>query len=116
MQSKLCPALLIVVALFSAAARLPVSPCLVTGTPGPKPCAHGCCANMACCRTSQQRTGPASQPLAKAAPAQQMVATLAVTVATSPASPCLSEARFVLPPQERAHSAPQLAVLCTFLI
>src|SRR3954447_6716194 len=69
----------VVAALLFATVRLPAAPCFVTNTPGPKACEPGCCKNKSCCETSHQRTGPASQPLAKAGIDQQTFATVYVT-------------------------------------
>ena len=116
MRSKVTVALCMVAALVSAASRLPAAPCLVTNSPGPKACAAECCANKACCRTSQQRTGPPVQPLVKSAGEQQATTAFAVTVSAPLHIPFRCESQIVLPAERSAHSPPRRTLLCTFLI
>jgi hypothetical protein len=108
--------LAIVAALFSASVRLPAAPCMVTNTPGPKACQPGCCANKACCATSQERTGPPIQPLAKSGLDQQNFAALPATTAPLLKLPSSSESKIVSHAEPAAHSPPRLPLLCTFLI
>jgi len=105
-----------VIALFTATIRLPASPCIITNTASEKPCASSCCANKACCATTHQRTGPAAQPLAKAASDQQNIATISVSIPIPLAIQATANSSNYSGVEFACVSTPQLALLCTFLI
>ena len=109
-------AAILLVALFTTAARLPSSPCAVASAPIGKACRPGCCANKACCAESQKNHSLPSQPLIKDTANHELTAIAAPTVAipnfsiqSSEALPCSQATHF-------ARSAPAPALLCTFLI
>jgi hypothetical protein len=113
---KLTISCAMVATLFCASVRLPAAPCIVTNTPGPKACEPGCCKNKTCCETSHERTGPASQPLAKAGLDQQTLVPLAVLVSTPSLLSLPNEKQVVCYAEPTAHSPPLLPLLCTLLI
>jgi hypothetical protein len=105
-----------VIALFTAAVRLPTTPCIITNTADAKACSPGSCANKTCCATSHKRTALPTQPLAKATADQQSIATLSPAVTIPLAIQAIAEARYYLQIESEAVSPPRLALLCTFLI
>jgi hypothetical protein len=106
----------IVATLFCASVRLPAAPCIVTNTPGPKACEPGCCKNKKCCETSHERTGPASQPLAKAGLDQQNLVPLALPISAPSLLSLPNEKQVASYAEPTTHSPPRLPLLCTFLI
>lgn len=116
MLGRLAISLVATAGLFCGAVRLPAAPCLITNTAGPKACAPGCCKNKSCCDTSNQRTGPISQPIAKAGLDQQDVAPVPTTLPVAAPISGLNESQFISYAEPRAHSPPLLPLLCTFLI
>jgi hypothetical protein len=104
-------------ALFMAPVGFAARSCILTNAPSQKACQPSCCANKTCCATSPKNTAPPSQPLAKADSSQQLSATFVATAAL-PFSSCeagTEQFRLHLTSLS-AHSPPQLALLCTFLI
>ena len=106
----------ILVALFTATVRLPAAPCIIDNTASEKPCMRGCCANKACCTTTHQRTGPAAQPLAKAASDQQNITTVSVSIPIPLAIQATANSPVYSSVEVAFTSVPRLALLCTFLI
>ena len=116
MLTKIGIAFALTAALAAAPLRGSVRSCIIYDAPLQKSCKMDCCANKKCCATSPKKTAPASQPLAKTDAAQQLP--LSLPVASVGILPARSEHKHVrvghlIAP---AHSPPQLAVLCTFLI
>jgi hypothetical protein len=104
-------------ALIVGAVRLPAQSCPVSSSPIGKSCRMGCCANKCCCVESQKNHNLPSIPLVKDTGAHHEL------VAVTP--PTLTTGAVQSPPKEIspssmamnvATSAPQRAVLCTFLI
>ena len=117
MLSKIPVSVAVGLALFSATVRLPAVPCIVTNTPSQKACQPGCCANKACCDTSQERTGLPVQPLAKVGADQQNISAITATVAVAvviPAAP--TELHLFSSVEDTAHSPAPLALFCIRLI
>jgi hypothetical protein len=107
----------VAVALVGAPMGSIARSCILVNAPSQKACEPGCCANKTCCATSPKNTAPAPQPLAKADSGQQLSATCFAPVAL-PYPNCeagTQQFRFRVTALS-AHSPPQLALLCTFLI
>jgi hypothetical protein len=107
----------VAVALVAAPVGSAARSCILVNAPSQKACQPSCCANKTCCATSSKNTAPASQPLAKTDAGQQLSATCSAT-ATLPLASCdAGTEQFRLHTTSlSAHSPPQLALLCTFLI
>jgi hypothetical protein len=117
MLGKIGTSVVLATALFLGAVRLPAVPCILSNAPTEKACTAGCCKNKSCCETSQRRTGPPVQPLAKAASDQQNIATFALTVPVVAVCDQAAAELFVFPTAEcSAHSPPPLALICIRLI
>jgi hypothetical protein len=117
MLSRIMISVAVAVALVAAPMGSAARSCILVNAPSQKACQPGCCANKTCCATSPKNTAPASQPLAKADSAQQLSATCFAPVALPYPNCEVGSEQFrphiaSLP----AHSPPQLALLCTFLI
>jgi len=114
MVRRLSIALIVMLAVFTAAVRLPVQACALDMPAAQKaPCTDDCCATMKSCVLSQHDQTPAvastdAQPSVSfiAQPIQSLLVQTTVNLPT----PDLSRAG-ILP-----DSPPRLAVLCTFLI
>jgi hypothetical protein len=106
----------IVVGLFTATVRLPAAPCIIDNTASDKPCVPGCCANRTCCTTTHQRTGPAAQPLAKAASDQQNITTISASIPIPLSIQATVNSSVYSSVEAAFTSVPRLALLCTFLI
>ena len=106
----------LVIALFTATVRLPAATCIITNTTSEKPCAPGSCANKTCCATSHQRTGSATQPLAKATSDQQNVATIGASISIPLAVQPTAKSSGYSSIEPAFVSVRRLALLCTFLI
>jgi hypothetical protein len=105
------------VALVAAPVASTARSCILVNAPSQKACQPSCCANKTCCATSSKNTAPASQPLAKADSGQQLNATYFVTATLPFSSSEAGAEQFRLHVTSlSAHSPPQLALLCTFLI
>ena len=117
MIGRIAIALGLVVALTTAPFHVSARTCIVSDAPIQKACKPGCCANKACCATSEKNTAPISKPLANGVLASELNATCVATI-TAVVPGYVSLDRQL--PLSRAHSgalvSPQLAVLCTFLI
>jgi hypothetical protein len=117
MLSKITVSVAVGLALFSAAVRLPASPCMITNTPSEKTCQPGCCANKACCETSHERTGPPVQPVAKSGADQQNISALPPMVAVALVTPTATTDSHIFSSAERfAHSPTPFALICIRLI
>jgi hypothetical protein len=116
MFGKITVSLAVGLALFAVTVRLPAAPCIVANTPSSEACQPGCCANKACCATSQERTGPPVQPLAKSSPDQQNVATITATIVFASPVQVATEPRNLLGAERMAHSPPLLSLTCIRLI
>jgi hypothetical protein len=117
MLSRIAIALALVIALMAAPFHVSARTCIVSDAPIQTACKPGCCANKACCATSQKNTGPISKALANGVLGSELNATCVATIiAVVPGFVSLDRQL----PLSRAHSgalvSPQLAVLCTFLI
>ena len=117
MLNRIMISLAVAVALVATPVGAVARSCILVNAASPKACQPSCCANKTCCATSSKNTAPASQPLAKTDSAQQLSATCSAT-ATLPSANCATGTeQFRLHVTSLwAHSAPQLALLCTFLI
>jgi hypothetical protein len=106
-----------VLAVFAAAPLGISAPsCILSNVRSEKACQPGSCANKACCATSSKHTGTDPQPLAKTdLPSQLDLAGTGTTVTTAPSEATLDR-QFSVPRTPSCALAPQLAVLCTFLI
>jgi len=104
-------------ALFSASVRLPAATCILSNTSSPKACQMGCCANKACCKTAQERTGLPVQPLAKADAAQQNISAIPATIAMT-LVPFVATTRLPVfsSANGMARSPSPLALICIRLI
>jgi len=103
-------------AIVLAPVSLSARPCILVNASSEKACQPACCANKACCETSQKNTAPAAQPLAKSSVDQQvnLISPLSVTIATlhqdSTESLNFSSAEWT------AHSPAPLTLICIRLI
>jgi len=106
-----------VLAVFAAAPLGISAPsCILSNVRSEKACQPGSCANKACCATSSKHTGTDPQPLAKTdLPSQPDLAGTVATVAIARSEATLDR-QFFVPRAPSCALAPQLAVLCTFLI
>lgn len=116
MITKISASIALGVVLFTATVRLQETPCLITNTPGPEACEPSCCANMTCCVTSDERTGPAAQPLAKAPSGQQNIALIATQNSVTLPVEVAKEPELFSREKSGAHSPPTLALTCIRLI
>jgi hypothetical protein len=117
MLSRIMISVAVAVALVGAPMGSIARSCILVNAPSQKACQPGCCANKTCCATSPKNTAPASQPLAKADSGQQLSATCFATAALPFSSCDAGTQQFrVHAASLSAHSPPQLALLCTFLI
>jgi hypothetical protein len=107
----------VAVALVAAPIGSAARSCMLVNAPSQKACQPSCCANKTCCATSPKNTAAPSQPLAKADSAQQLSVICFVPVALpfSSYEAGAEQFRFHVTSLS-AHSPPQLALLCTFLI
>jgi len=115
MLSRITISLALAAALVAAPIRVSARSCILSNASGEKACHPGCCANNACCAASSKNTAPVSQPLAKGDSAQfnaVFAATLVTPAPVASVDPQISSVSATA----FAHSAPQLAALCTFLI
>lgn len=116
MLGKIGTSMVVATALFIGAVRLPAVPCILSNAPSEKACAPGCCKNKSCCETSQQRTGPPVQPLAKTGTDQQNIATVAPIVPVAVFDQATAELFVFSSAEGRAHSQPPFALICIRLI
>jgi hypothetical protein len=116
MLGKIATSLILAAALFLGAVRLPAAPCLLSNAPTEKKCTMGCCKYKSCCDTSDQRTGPPVQPLAKASPNQQNIASLPAIVAPVISRDIADELFAFSIAEHTAHSPAPLALICIRLI
>jgi hypothetical protein len=116
MPARISISVMLATGIFLSAVRLPAAPCILSNAPSEKACTMGCCKNKSCCETSQQRTGPPAQALAKAGCDQQNIATFAPTLPVAVFAQVATE--FVAFPgvECRTHSPPPLALICIRLI
>jgi len=117
MAGRIALSLLFAMAIVLAPARLSARPCVLINAPSEKACQPVCCANKTCCATSPKNTAPVAQPLAKSGFGPELNATgmplfTAINPHFAPAPPHFAGCNAV----PYAHSPPQLAALCTFLI
>jgi hypothetical protein len=117
MLSRIMISVAVAVALVGAPVGSIARSCILVNAPSQKACQPGCCANKTCCATSPKNTAPASQPLAKIDSGQQLSATCFARVALPYPNYEVGAEQFRLHVTSlSAHSPPQLALLCTFLI
>ena len=103
-------------ALVAATVQLPAVTCIGGDTSSKKACKPGCCSNMACCETSQKRTGPPVQPLARPGLDQQNISALPASATVVLVIPPAIEPHVFSSAEGRAHSPPPLALICIRLI
>lgn len=104
-----------VAALLAAPVQLSARTCIISDAPAQKACQPGCCANKACCATSE-KAAPVSQPFVKDNSAFEFNATCVVAL-SAPAPDYTSLDRHIsLMRTDLCAICPRLAVLCTFLI
>jgi hypothetical protein len=115
MLSKTLMGLMVGLALGATTVRLAAVSCIVTNAPSEAACKSRCCANMACCETSADRTAPAAQPLAKTGLQQNVSVMPAITVVVL-IPPAAIEPIVFSSTEFRAHSPPTLALICICLI
>jgi hypothetical protein len=116
MLGKIGTSVVIAVSLFLGAVRLPAVPCILSNAPVEKKCTMGCCKYKSCCETSDKRTGPPLQPLAKAGSAHQNIATFASTVPVAVFDHSATELFVFSSAECGTHSPPPLALICIRLI
>src|ERR1041385_1082391 len=117
MLSRIMLSVAMVIVLVAAPVRVSARTCILLNASGEKACQSGCCANKSCCATSQKNTAPASQLLAKSASGFELSATCVATLsAIAPGCVLLDRQLSSSRTPSCAVIAPQLAVLCTFLI
>src|ERR1041385_5961122 len=100
---------------FPAPLGISAPSCILSNVRSEKACQPGSCANKACCATSSKHTGTDPQPLAKTDLSSQLDLAGTGTTVTAPSEATLDR-RFSVPRAPSCALAPQLAVLCTFLI
>ena len=103
-------------ALFAATVRLPAATCILSNISTENACQPGCCANKSCCETSDERTGPPVQPLAKSTADQQNVAAVPAAVPVRLVVQVARELRVVSSAECLPHSPAPLALICIRLI
>jgi hypothetical protein len=114
MFSKITASFTVGLALVAATVALPTASCVATNGPSEETCESRCCANMACCETSAERTAPPAQPLAKSGHQQNvsvMPAIAAVTLVSF-----ATESHVFSSTESRPHAPPPLALICIRLI
>ena len=116
MRSKISLAVMVAIALIIAPMKLPAAACTMSSVASEKACESGCCANKACCATSQKKTPPPVQPLAQSVSDQQNIATLASTVSVTVFDQAATQLFVFSSADFRAHSPPPLALICIRLI
>jgi hypothetical protein len=117
MFSKIIMPVMLGAALLVTPMRLPAASCILANTPGEKACAPGCCANKACCQTSQKNTAPPVQPVAKSSSDQQNIAAFPSTVVVAVLDQAATTESSVFSRLEwTAHSPAPLALICIRLI
>jgi hypothetical protein len=117
MLSRIMISVAVAVTLVAAPVASAARSCILVNAPNQKACQSSCCANKTCCATSPKNTAPASQPLAKADSGQQLSANCSATAMLPLANCDAGTEQFRLHVTSlSAHSPPQLALLCTFLI
>jgi hypothetical protein len=116
MLSRITISLLIVAAFAASPVSLPARQCILSNASSEKACQPACCVNKTCCATSQKRTAPAAQPLAKSGSDQQSIATLPSVIVVSALIPT-AETSLVFSSRDcTAHSPATLALICIRLI
>src|SRR5581483_8591999 len=116
MFSKVTVSVAVGLALCAATLRLPAISCVLSNASSPVACQPKCCANKACCKTPDERTGPPVQPFAKSGLNQQNFATPPSAVAAVVWNQTATE-KFVFSSVEwTAHSLTPLALICIRLI
>jgi hypothetical protein len=104
-------------AMLVAPMRLPAPACILTNMPSEKACSAQCCANKACCQTSQKRTSPPLQPLATVGLQQQNIAALpAVIAVTEVPGLSIDRSGTSLSLKTSTSHPPTLALICIRLI
>src|SRR5712691_10282265 len=116
MAGRIALSLLLAMTIVLAPVGLSARPCVVIKTPSEKACQSASCANKTCCETSHQRTGAPVQALSKSGSDQQNIATLPSTVALAEPTLTATSSSILRGRDFTAHSPPDLAALCTFLI
>lgn len=114
MATKITLLPVLVIAVLLAPMRVPARSCILLNVPSKYGCAPKCCANMACCKTSNKDSGPLVQPLAKGALDLNAVPTAisAIPISQPPVTTALFFPRVAIGP----HSPPSLAFICIRLI
>lgn len=113
MQSKIGVAVILALALVAASMRLPAATC----TASTVTCEPGCCANKNCCATSQKKTPPPVQPLAKPGSDQQNMVFLPSTIAIATLPRAATKQPGVFSnAKNAAHLPAPFALICIRLI
>jgi hypothetical protein len=115
MLSKALTCLIVGLALGAGAIRLPAAVCMVANAPSKMACTADCCADMACCETSADRTAPPAQPLANAG-LHQSVSAMPAIDAVAVIIPFATESHVFSSAERRSQSPPTLALICIRLI
>jgi hypothetical protein len=106
-----------VLAIFAAAPLgLSAPTCILSNARSEKACRPGSCANKTCCATSSKHTGADAQPLAKTDLSSPLDLAGAVTAGAAAPSEAALDREYSSARAPSCALAPQLAVLCTFLI
>jgi hypothetical protein len=106
-----------VLAVFAAAPLGISAPtCILSNARSEKACQPGSCANKTCCATASKHAGSDAQPLAKPNLSSQLDLTGTVTTVAIAPSEAALDRQYSSPRAASCALAPQLAVLCTFLI
>jgi hypothetical protein len=103
--------------LFTGPASFASRSCILSSAPAQQGCKPDCCANKACCATSNEHKSSSAQPLAKTDSNCKVSGTsIASFSAIAPSAESGSQ-RFVLfTAASDAHSPPTLALICIRLI
>jgi hypothetical protein len=114
MFSKIMASFTVGLALVASTVQLPAASCIMTNAPSEEACQSRCCANMACCETSADRTAPPAQPLAKSGLQQNVSAMPAIAAVTLVSF--ATKSHVFSSTESRSHSPPPLALICIRLI
>jgi hypothetical protein len=117
MRSKIGLAVMVAIALIIAPMKLPAAACTMSSVASEKACESGCCANKACCETSQKKTPSPVQPLTKPGSDQQNIVFLPSTIAVATLQQDSTRQSCVFSSANHvAHSPAPFALICIRLI
>jgi hypothetical protein len=116
MLSRIIISVAMAAALITAPGSVTARSCILSSAPVQQACKPGCCANKACCATSNEHKSTSSQPLTKA-DSNYQVNTTAVALPVVLPSPESGAQQFsVSHAASSAHSPPTFALICIRLI